>query len=248
MMKSLAAAFLIVLPGVTLAGSLSPLAVDPSLPADGPSPLPNGKAHMCYRYYGEEWAMHAQRHRAYGSRSVQLSFRIAKDGSVKDIAVARSSDDADADKLVTECVRGWKYNPVIKDGHPVELDWAATVSFSTVGAGPPGGDDFDIPASNRDNQTCRVMPAGKIEEYWRGVSSNKLAGPSGDNDGFECVGFPDSGKTCRAKPGNPLYPTAANVVALSTGSKIKLVVDVFTAGDCSTILPMTFKNEVPVNR
>jgi len=211
------------------------------------APQPDGKPHLCAGDYAAAWMTHAKRRGAYGARNVQLNFRIAKDGTVEDVVVHRSSDDEDADRLAKDCVARWTYAPVIKDGRPVELDWSATVSFSMTGAYPPGGDAFDIPASNRDNQTCKLEPAADLEARWSRLSSSGYAGPSGDNAAFECLSLPGNNKLCRAKPASPLYPTVASVIALSTGSKVKLAVDVSTTGDCNAILPLKFQNEVPVS-
>lgn len=234
MMKSLAAVLLIALSGVALADAAAvPL-------------LPNGKPHTCAARYAARWAHRAVARGAYGSRDTELQFRIAKDGSVKDVVVTRSSDDADADALAIECVQDWTYDRVMKDGQPVELDWAATVTFSVGYIVGPTGDAFDIPASNRDIQTCKAQTAGNVEERWSVASASRFAHTDGDNAAFECLAYPNARKVCRAKPGTALYPTSVVVVELSTGSKIKLAVDVETTGDCNAILPLSFKSEVPV--
>ena len=175
------------------------------------------------------------------TRLVQVRFRVATDGSVKNPAVALSSDDADADSLAITCVAGWRYRPAMQADQAIEVDWSANVRFM-LGSDPvPWSKDFDAPASDAANQTCEVLSPQKIEQNWS--STIPYLGASGANDSFECLG--GGMRVCRAKPGNPLYPTDVSVLPLSTGSKTKLSVSVQTSGNCSAAYPLTFKDGVP---
>jgi len=51
---------------------------------------------------------------------VELSFTIATDGSVKNVQVIKSSGDSRFDYDATNCVGAWHYQPIIKDGQPIE--------------------------------------------------------------------------------------------------------------------------------
>jgi TonB family protein len=51
-----------------------------------------------------------------------LSFTIAEDGTVKNIAVAESSGYDELDKATIECVSKFQYRPVKQNGRPVAID------------------------------------------------------------------------------------------------------------------------------
>jgi protein TonB len=58
-----------------------------------------------------------------------LSFRIAADGTTKDVTVQRSSGNAALDKAAVAGVRCWRYKPTMEDGKPVEVPWHAAVKW-----------------------------------------------------------------------------------------------------------------------
>jgi TonB family protein len=66
-----------------------------------------------------------------GGGATMLSFTVATDGSVKDIAVASSSGNETLDETAKSCVSAWKYRAATKDGVAVEVPWKAVVSWRT---------------------------------------------------------------------------------------------------------------------
>ena len=51
---------------------------------------------------------------------VDLDFTVTRDGSVRDVTVA-AADPADVfDNSASNAVRRWRYEPVLRDGQPVE--------------------------------------------------------------------------------------------------------------------------------
>jgi protein TonB len=51
---------------------------------------------------------------------VDVQFTVAKDGSVRDPVVLDSKPKTIFDRAALQAVKGWKYNPKIEDGRPVE--------------------------------------------------------------------------------------------------------------------------------
>lgn len=206
-------------------------------------PVADG-AHVCVRFL-TEWVHTIRPKGTHGGRIVKLAFRVGTDGSVKDLAIAQSSDDASADSLATRCVAGWRYHPVMKDGQPVEVPWTADVYFSLGSYSEPAADVFDAAASNPAAQTCKTVSAAELEEQWSVRIANRYARFLGANDGFECVNYAVGEKVCRAKPGTALYPTQVESTLNSTGTRLKVGVEVQTTGGCKAAFPVTFKGEVP---
>jgi TonB family protein len=60
-----------------------------------------------------------------------VAFRIAADGSVTDVKIARSSGKDFIDKDAIQCVGGWRYTPIVADGKPAEISWQATIKWHT---------------------------------------------------------------------------------------------------------------------
>ena len=54
----------------------------------------------------------------------EVSFKVGIDGTVKDIAVTKSSGSQALDNVTLSCVAAWKYTPATKDGKPLEADWS----------------------------------------------------------------------------------------------------------------------------
>jgi TonB family protein len=232
-MKKLLAALFALFPCAAIAGTIQQ--------SDTSGPVSTGLPHQCNAEM-QAWAeLMVAKGEKTATRMVQVRFRVATDGSVKDPAVALSSDDADADKMATTCVAGWRYRPAMQANQAVEVDWKANVNFRLGRTAVLWGADFDTPASDAANQVCEVLSPQKLEQNWS--STTPYLGASGANDSFECIG--GGIRVCRAKPGNPLYPTNVAVLPLSTGSKTKLSVTVQTSGNCSAAYPLTFKDGIP---
>src|SRR5277367_4205891 len=51
-----------------------------------------------------------------------LKFRVGVDGAAQDIAVEKTSGNADLDQASIDCVATWKYKPATQNGHPVVFD------------------------------------------------------------------------------------------------------------------------------
>ncbi len=86
------------------------------------SPASIGKPHRC----GEEWYPPISK-RLDEHGVTTLAFRIAVDGSIKDITVANSSGSERLDNAAMSCASSWRYSPAIEAGHPVEVPWKAQV-------------------------------------------------------------------------------------------------------------------------
>lgn len=61
---------------------------------------------------------------------VLLSFVVAKDGTVKDVAVARSSGHPEFEAASITCVAARRYSLATRDGHPVEYDRQIAIHWS----------------------------------------------------------------------------------------------------------------------
>ncbi|HEY1630099.1 MAG TPA: energy transducer TonB [Rhizomicrobium sp.] len=59
-----------------------------------------------------------------------LAFVIGTDGMPKDMTVKSSSGDAVFDAYAMRCVAGWRFDPAIKEGKPVDIAWGAEVSWT----------------------------------------------------------------------------------------------------------------------
>ena len=62
-----------------------------------------------------------------GNVYVDLSFTIATDGSVKNVVVTRPSGSSRIDYDATNCVSAWHFQPVMKDGQPIEYAWRTRI-------------------------------------------------------------------------------------------------------------------------
>ena len=87
-----------------------------------PDPV-TGKGHLCLVDYPPM----AVRLGEQGTTIV--TFRIAKDGTVGNLIVARSSGFADLDNATLACVSQFHYYPPTKDGQPIEIDYRAGVPW-----------------------------------------------------------------------------------------------------------------------
>jgi TonB family protein len=94
-------------------------------------PAPTGAPHSCNQYPAAELASHIE-----GTST--LRFRIGTDGEPKEIAIAKSSGNANLDQAAIACVTGWKYAPATKSGKPVETAWKADVVWK-INELPPHG-------------------------------------------------------------------------------------------------------------
>jgi TonB family protein len=199
--------------------------------------------HQCLREL-DQWTKWSTVKGLTGLRATKVVFRIGTDGAVKNLAVAIASEDAVSDALAVKCVERWRYEPVIQNGQPVELPWYATISMFSKNEGEPHEAEFDAAASDPAVQSCMTMPAAAVDAFWSRASAYKSG--LGDNDSFECLRASDGQEACRAKPGTALYPTVATTTFYSTGTRLKIGVEVRTAGDCKAATPLTFKDRLPV--
>jgi TonB family protein len=62
--------------------------------------------------------------------ATELSFDVDADGSVKDVAVTKSSGSQDVDLSAGTCAYSWRYNPAMQDGKPVKVHWHETVTWN----------------------------------------------------------------------------------------------------------------------
>ena len=70
--------------------------------------------------------------KSYGPIYVDMSFTIATDGSLKNVKVTKPSGDARIDYDAASCVSDWHYQPIMKDGQPIEYAWSARVLVGRI--------------------------------------------------------------------------------------------------------------------
>jgi TonB family protein len=87
------------------------------------NPVPTGTPHFCMNDY----PLSAIWDGAEGN--VQLAFKIAADGTVKNVTIVKSSGNDDLDAAAAGCAGRWTYKPVIRDGVAVEVPWRAMVEW-----------------------------------------------------------------------------------------------------------------------
>lgn len=61
----------------------------------------------------------------------EVSFKIGTDGTVRSIAVKKSSGNQVLDNVTATCIANWKYAPAKKDGKPVEVDWSEHINWQS---------------------------------------------------------------------------------------------------------------------
>jgi protein TonB len=87
-------------------------------------PASIGRAHACGGKFYPGVAM-----RLNHEGTTTVTFKISADGTVSDVAVAKSSGYPDLDEAATPCVSTWKYKPAEQNGQPVETTWTANVKW-----------------------------------------------------------------------------------------------------------------------
>jgi TonB family protein len=92
-------------------------------------PTPRGGPHICSEYPYDALAA------ATGGATI-VAFTIAKDGTVKDISVDRSSGSDALDQAALACAARWLYVPAERDGQWIEVPWKAQIT-SAVHQGDP---------------------------------------------------------------------------------------------------------------
>jgi TonB family protein len=136
MIKPLLAALLGLSPSLACADGLAPPALTQATPV-GP--------HAC----GHGWYP-ASAVRASENGDVSVTFRIAADGTVKDVLVVNPSDFPDLDDATVRCVSTFLYNPATRDGKPVEVDRSSRIRWRVTGGHP------DIPDMGRLTLPARI--------------------------------------------------------------------------------------------
>jgi TonB family protein len=98
-----------------------PNAPMPARTSTAAMPVPSGMPHICMNDY----PLISLR---LGEQGVTIvSFTITTEGTVKNIAVIRSSGSQHLDDAAVECVARWTYEPVSVNGQPAEAPWQAKV-------------------------------------------------------------------------------------------------------------------------
>jgi periplasmic protein TonB len=87
------------------------------------SPASVGRTHSCMQNY----PVLSQKMNEEGTTT--LSFHIKADGSVADVAVAKSSGFSRLDDAAVSCAQRWTYKPAMQDGQPVEVPWQTNVQW-----------------------------------------------------------------------------------------------------------------------
>ena len=82
----------------------------------------NGARFVCTPVYPRRAAL-----RVRGEGDTIMTYRIATDGTTKDIRVQQSSGNVALDEVSSDCVASRRYFPVTHDGQPVEIDWVFKV-------------------------------------------------------------------------------------------------------------------------
>ncbi len=96
--------------------------VDDVLPQGATRPFAVG-LHNCLEQYPDK----AKADHIEGITS--LTYRIAEDGSVKSVAIAKSSGSDALDKAAVSCVKAWTYGPAMLEGKPIEISWRNDVKW-----------------------------------------------------------------------------------------------------------------------
>ena len=95
-------------------------------------PSTAGKPHQCNNW----WPIGPSSPSATGDTI--LSFRITKEGNVRDISVLHTSRDQFLDDAAKACVLTWQYKPAThKDGTPYEAPWIVRVAWRHSAQTPP---------------------------------------------------------------------------------------------------------------
>lgn len=64
-----------------------------------------------------------------GAGTTEVSFKVGIDGSMKAIAVTKSSGNQALDDATLNCISAWKYAPAKKNGKPVETEWREHINW-----------------------------------------------------------------------------------------------------------------------
>jgi TonB family protein len=107
-----------------LAASLAPLA------AQEVYKVGNGvSAPVALRQVKADYTQEAQAQRIEGA--VTLDVVVTADGGVGDVKVAKSLDSVfGLDKAAVTAMKGWKFNPAMKDGKPVAVQVTVLITFT----------------------------------------------------------------------------------------------------------------------
>jgi TonB family protein len=106
--------------------------------------------------------------RAHASGTVTMSFRIGTDGTVRAVALTKSSGNSALDGAALKCVSSWLYKPASRDGQPVEVPWSVTVSFNIENSFPPPG--MTLAPKRLDSNDCPHDSISKLPEESTEVS------------------------------------------------------------------------------
>jgi|HubBroStandDraft_5_1064220.scaffolds.fasta_scaffold163291_1 TonB family protein len=105
--------------------------------------------HTCSQ---EDYPRDAVRNHVQGNAIV--SFRIATDGSVGDVAISQSTGNKSLDDASIACATAWRYRPRIVNGKPIEVPWRVLMRWRLNGqvlpdrsGHPPVGNSAIITAS-----------------------------------------------------------------------------------------------------
>ncbi|WP_226949160.1 energy transducer TonB [Rhizorhabdus wittichii] len=71
--------------------------------------------------------------RKHEQGTVVVRLLIGTDGRVADISIAQSSGFARLDQAALQAIRGWRWQPIIRDGQPVEVRGLYTMPFTLNG-------------------------------------------------------------------------------------------------------------------
>jgi len=108
---------------ITVSNKPPPPAPPPVVHEAVSTPVSVGRAHTCQQNYPEVSV------RLNEEGVTTLSFKVMTDGSVSNVAVAKSSGSDRLDNAAISCAGKWRYKPATQDGNPVEKDWQAAVQW-----------------------------------------------------------------------------------------------------------------------
>jgi TonB family protein len=174
-------------PALALAEGDSTPPEPPKLAAGIVPPVAVGRSHLCMTRYPPAAL------RAHATGAITTSFTIATDGTVKDLAVTKSSGNIALDSVAIKCVSGWLYKPASKDGHPIEVPGSAVVEFKL--------ESMLLPPKRLDATACPHDSGSKLPESGtevaftvgsdgnvKNISISKSSGdPALDQIGISCV-------------------------------------------------------------
>lgn len=86
------------------------------------APVAIGTPHVCTNYPPSALKAHAE-------GVTDVLFKIATDGTTREVTVRQSSGNPSLDEAAVECASAFRYKPATREGIAVEVDWESRISW-----------------------------------------------------------------------------------------------------------------------